>query len=76
MMRTFVDFLIVVSFTLVLGVGAGILVAHELDLYISKSFEFHREGHVIDVRIESDNVLNVLMDTIPIGSRTNFCVPK
>jgi hypothetical protein len=54
----------------------ALVLAHELDLYQSKSFEFHREGHVIDVRLESNNVLNVYMDTVHIGSRTNFCTPK
>jgi len=43
--------------------------------YQSKSFEFHREGHIVDVRIESDNELHVFMDTVEIGTRTNFCTP-
>ena len=44
--------------------------------YQSKSFEFHREGHIVDVRIEGNNELHVFMDTVAIGSRTNFCTPK
>ena len=55
--------------------GTGMLFAHALDLYQSKSFTFHRTGHVIDVEITADNTLNVNMDTVHIGSRTNFCTP-
>jgi hypothetical protein len=54
----------------------GVIYAHALNQYQSKSFEFHRQGHIVDVQILTDNVLHVYMDTVEIGSRTNFCTPK
>ena len=61
---------------LILVIFTTATLAHQLGQYQSKSFEFHRQGHVVDVRIESDNDLHVFMDTVEIGSRTNFCTPK
>jgi hypothetical protein len=39
-----------------------------------KSYEFHREGHVIDVNLDHGNTLTVAMDNVEIGTRNNFCI--
>ena len=54
---------------------AGVALGHTLGQYQSKSFEVHRMGHIVDVRIETDNELHVFMDNVEIGTRTNFCTP-
>ena len=59
---------------LILLVICGIVFAHS-QAYQSKSYTFHREGHVIDVEIDHDNILRVNMDTVEIVPRTNFCTP-
>ena len=52
----------------------GLAFAHG-QMYQGKSFTFHREGHVIDVEIDHGNTLRVNMDTVEIGTRSNFCTP-
>jgi hypothetical protein len=52
----------------------GIAFAHN-QTYQGKSYTFHREGHVIDVELDHGNTLRVNMDTVEIGTRTNFCTP-
>ena len=52
----------------------GIVFAHN-QTYQGKSYTFHREGHVIDVELDHGNTLKVNMDTVEIGTRTNFCTP-
>ena len=59
---------------ILISMAAGVLFAHN-ETYQSKSYTFHREGHVIDVEIDHDNMLRVNMDTVEIGTRTNFCTP-
>ena len=51
----------------------GLAYAH--GAYQGKSFTFHRQGHVIDVNLDQGNTLAVVMDTVEIGTRTNFCTP-
>ena len=51
----------------------GVAFAH--GTYQGKSYTFHREGHVIDVNLDQNNLLTVVMDTVEIGTRTNFCTP-
>lgn len=64
-----------------MGLIAGLLVtatalwAHN-ETYQSKSYTFNRMGHVIDVQLDHGNTLEVLMDTVSVGTRTNFCTPK
>jgi hypothetical protein len=62
---------IVLIITLVL---CGIVFAHN-QTYQGKSYTFHRADHVIDVELDHGNTLKVSMDTVEIGTRTNFCTP-
>ena len=52
----------------------GAAFAHN-QTYQGKSYTFHRDGHVIDVELDHGNTLKVNMDTVEIGTRTNFCTP-
>ena len=55
----------------------GIAVAHNQQ-YQGKAFTFHSpdQAHVIDVTLEGhNNELHVMIDTVEIGTRTNFCTP-
>ena len=51
----------------------SLLYAHVI--FQSKSYTFHRFEHVIDVELDQNNTLVVIMDTVEIGTRTNFCTP-
>jgi cytochrome b561 len=60
-----------------LSVLAGWAVAHNQQ-YQGKAFTFHSpdQAHVIDVTLEGhNNELHVMIDTVEIGTRTNFCTP-
>ena len=59
---------------LILLLICGIVFAHNQS-YQGKSYTFHRDGHVIDVNLDQNNLLTVVMDTVEIGTRTNFCTP-
>jgi uncharacterized protein YbaA (DUF1428 family) len=50
-------------------------VAHLKQEYSNMRFEFNRDGHVVKVQLHQNNVLEVWMDDIPTGRRTNFCRP-
>jgi hypothetical protein len=55
----------------------GIAFAHNQQ-YQGKAFTFHSpdQAHVIDVTLEGhNNELRVMLDTVEIGTRTNFCTP-
>ena len=61
---------------LLLAVTA-LAVAHN-QAYQGKAFTFHSpdQHHVIDVTLEGhNNELHVMLDTVEIGTRTNFCTP-
>jgi hypothetical protein len=49
----------------------GMAYAHAL--YQSKSFTFHRDGDIVDVMLDQNNTLHVHVNTIAVGTRTNFC---
>jgi len=46
--------------------------------YQGKAYTFHspQQDHIIDVMLEGhNNELTVTLDTVVIGTRTNFCTP-
>lgn len=56
---------------LILLVVTSVGWAHQV--YQPKSYTFHRFEHVIDVTLDENNTLSVDVDTVEIGTRTNFC---
>ena len=62
---------------LVIFLATGWVLAHNQQ-YQGKAFTFHSpdQSHVIDVTLEGhNNELHVMIDTVEIGTRTNFCTP-
>ena len=60
------------KYVIIVLVISGIAFAHS-QMYQGKSYTFHRDGHVIDIELDHSNTLKVNMDTVEIGTRTNFC---
>lgn len=59
---------------LLLAFAALAVMAHDQTVQ-QKFYEFHRDGHVIDVELDHGNTLSVKLDGIDTGTRTNFCQP-